>query len=220
MKRNINILKKQIIEIGKLAYSKGYAAANDGNISARLNERSILVTPTCINKGRMKTGDLVVVDMNGKLTGGTKKPTSELFMHLQIYKERSDVNSVCHLHPPYATGFAAAGIPLNQNVLIEAEILLGKIPLIEYALPGTEELSRKLIPHLKESDAFLLANHGAVTVGEDVFSAFNNMETLEHTAHIIFIARLLGHLNVLDKDQAKELADLREKFKKEKGNNF
>ena len=216
MKQNINTLKKQIIEIGKLAYSNGYVAANDGNISVRLNERSILVTPTCVSKGRMKAGDLVIVDMNGKVTGGTKKPTSELLMHLHIYKERSDVNSVCHLHPPYATGFAAAGILLNQNVLVEADVLLGKIPLVEYALPGTEELSRKLIPHLKESDAFLLANHGAVTVGKDVYGAFYNMETLEHTAHIIFIARQLGHLNVLDKDRAKELADLREKFKKGK----
>ncbi|MBN1398975.1 MAG: class II aldolase/adducin family protein [Bacteroidetes bacterium] len=217
MKQNINTLKKQIIEIGKLAYSKGYAAANDGNISARLNKRNILVTPTCVSKGRMKAGDLVILDMNGKLIGGTKKPTSELLMHLQIYKERSDVNSICHLHPPYATGFAASGIPLNQNVLVEAEVLLGKIPLIEYALPGTEELSRKLIPYLKESDAFLLANHGAITVGKNVYGAFYNMETLEHTAHIIFIARQLGHLNMLDKDRAKELADLREKFKKGKG---
>jgi L-fuculose-phosphate aldolase len=152
--------------------------------------------------------------MSGRVIGGTRKPSSELFMHLQIYKERRDVQSVCHLHPPYATGFAAAGIPLDRSVLTEAEITLGKIPLIEYAAPGTKELFYKLIPQLQGSKAFLLANHGALTVGTDIFDAYYNMETLEHTAHILFIVHRLGNLNTLNAEQVKELAALSEKYKK------
>lgn len=216
MKIDIVSLKNQIIEVGKKAYTRGYIAAMDGNISARVDAKRILITPTGVSKGSMKTGDLVFVDMSGGIIGGKKKPSSELFMHLKIYKERDDIYSICHLHPPYATGFAAAGIPMDQNVLTEAEILLGKIPLIEYALPGTEDLAGKLIPYLKDSVAFLLANHGAVTVGTNINDAYNNMETLEHTAHIIFIARQLSHLNTLNEEQVKELADLREKLRKEK----
>lgn len=216
MKIDIGSLKNQIIEVGKKAYTRGYIAAMDGNISARVDAKRILITPTGVSKGSMKTGDLVFVDMSGGIIGGKKKPSSELFMHLKIYKERDDIYSICHLHPPYATGFAAAGIPMDQNVLTEAEILLGKIPLIEYALPGTEDLAGKLIPYLKDSVAFLLANHGAVTVGTNINDAYNNMETLEHTAHIIFIARQLSHLNTLNEEQVKELADLREKLRKEK----
>jgi len=216
LKIDIGSLKNQIIEVGKKAYTRGYIAAMDGNISARVDAKRILITPTGVSKGSMKTGDLVFVDMSGGIIGGKKKPSSELFMHLKIYKERDDIYSICHLHPPYATGFAAAGIPMDQNVLTEAEILLGKIPLIEYALPGTEDLAGKLIPYLKDSVAFLLANHGAVTVGTNINDAYNNMETLEHTAHIIFIARQLSHLNTLNEEQVKELADLREKLRKEK----
>jgi len=216
LKIDIVSLKNQIIEVGKKAYTRGYIAAMDGNISARVDAKRILITPTGVSKGSMKTGDLVFVDMSGGIIGGKKKPSSELFMHLKIYKERDDIYSICHLHPPYATGFAAAGIPMDQNVLTEAEILLGKIPLIEYALPGTEDLAGKLIPYLKDSVAFLLANHGAVTVGTNINDAYNNMETLEHTAHIIFIARQLSHLNTLNEEQVKELADLREKLRKEK----
>jgi len=216
LKIDIVSLKNQIIEVGKKAYTRGYIAAMDGNISARVDAKRILITPTGVSKGSMKTGDLVLVDMSGGIIGGKKKPSSELFMHLKIYKERDDIYSICHLHPPYATGFAAAGIPMDQNVLTEAEILLGKIPLIEYALPGTEDLACKLIPYLKDSVAFLLANHGTVTVGTNINDAYNNMETLEHTAHIIFIARQLGHLNTLNEENVKELADLRGKLRKEK----
>lgn len=205
MKLDTSALKKQIIEAGKRAYARGYVAAKDGNISTRVDAKIILITPTDISKGFIKTSDLVLVDMSGRIIGGTKKPSSELFMHLQIYRERSDVNSVCHLHPPYATGFAAAGIPLDQHVLTEAEITLGNIPLIEYAMPGTEELSRKLVPCLKGSVAFLLANHGALTLGTDIYDAYNNMETLELTAHIVFIARQLGSVKTLDEEQVKKL---------------
>jgi len=213
LKQSLVFLKKNIVEAGKRAYMRSYAAAYDGNISARINQKSILITPAGINKGFMKESDLVVIDMNGTILSGKKKPSSEFRLHLQIYKERSDVQSVCHLHPPYATGFAAAGVVLDRYVLTESEIILGAVPLIEYALPGSEELSKNLTPYLQNSNAFLLANHGAVTVGTDVFAAYNTMETLEHTAHIVFIANQLGHLNTLNAKQAEELAVLGKKYR-------
>jgi L-fuculose-phosphate aldolase len=205
-------LKKNIIEVGKRAYARGYVAANDGNISARIDKKHVLITPTGISKGFIKASDLIIVDMNGKIISGKRKPTSEIQMHLQIYKERTDVNSVCHLHPLYATGFAVAGIPLDQDVLSEAVIVLGKVPLVEYGTPGSEELYSKLLLHLRDSDAFLLANHGALTVGTDVFDAYNKMETLEHVAQIVFIAKQLGNLNILNAEQVQKLTVLREKF--------
>ncbi len=212
MKKSLVSMKNNIIEAGKRAYARGYVAANDGNISARIDKKHVLITLTGISKGFMKTSDLIVVDMHGKIISGKRKPTSEIQMHIQIYKERADVNSVCHLHPPYATGFAVAGIPLDQDVLSEAVIVLGKVPLVEYGTPGTEELYSKLLLHLQDSDAFLLANHGALTVGTDVFDAYNKMETLEHVAQIVFIAKQLGNLNILNAEQVQKLTVLREKF--------
>jgi Ribulose-5-phosphate 4-epimerase and related epimerases and aldolases len=205
-------MKNNIIEAGKRAYARGYVAANDGNMSVRIDAKRILITPTGVSKGFMKASGLVLVNMSGRIMSGKKKPSSELFMHLQIYKERTDVNSVCHLHPPYATGFAVAGIPLDQDVLSEAVIVLGKVSLVEYGTPGSEELYSKLLLHLRDSDAFLLANHGALTVGKDVFDAYNKMETLEHVAQIVFIAKQLGNLNILSAEQVQKLTALREKF--------
>ncbi|MGD0589596.1 MAG: class II aldolase/adducin family protein [Bacteroidota bacterium] len=212
MKKSLVSMKNNIIEAGKRAYARGYIASNDGNISMRIDAKSILITPTGISKGFMKVSDLVLVDMSGRVIGGKKKPSSELFMHLQIYKERKDVHSVCHLHPPYATGFSVAGIPLDQDVLSEAVIALGKVPLVEYGTPGSEELYCKLLFHLRDSDGFLLANHGALTVGKDIFDAYNRMETLEHVAQIVFIAKQLGNLNILSAEQVQKLTALREKF--------
>jgi L-fuculose-phosphate aldolase len=205
-------LENDIIEVGKRAYARGYIAANDGNISARLDRNQILITPTGISKGFMRASDLIIVDMNGKVLVGRREPSSEVFMHLQIYKERSDVNSVCHVHPPYATGFAVAGIPLDQPVLSEVVITLGKIPLIQYETPGTEDFYKPLLPFLHEYDAFLLANHGALTVGTDIFSAYFKMETLEHCAQIMFIARQLGSVTPLLPDQVQKLVALRANF--------
>jgi L-fuculose-phosphate aldolase len=205
-------LKKDIIEVGKRVYARGYVASNDGNISIRFDENRILITPTGISKGFMKPEDLVVIDMEANVINGTRKPSSEIFMHLQIYKERIDVKSVCHVHPPYATGFAVAGIPLDKYVLPEVIITLGTIPLVEYGTPGTEEFYKPLIPLLKDFDAFLLANHGALTIGPDVFNAYYKMETLEHFAHIAFIAQQLGNVNTLNKEQVQKLIAQRDKY--------
>ena len=212
MKQSLVSLKKNIIEAGKRAYARGYVASNDGNISARVDKKHVLITPTGISKGFMKTSDLIVVDMHGKIISGKRKPSSEIQVHLQIYKERADVNSVCHLHPPYATGFSVAGIPLDQDSLSEVIISLGNIPLVPYCAPGTEDFYKPLLPLLQQYDAFLLANHGALAVGTDVFNAYFKMETLEHYAHILFIAKQLGNVNTLNAEQVQKLAALREKF--------
>jgi L-fuculose-phosphate aldolase len=212
LEQSLFAIKNDIVAVGKRMYDRGYVASNDGNISARLDKERVLITPTGVSKGFMKPEDLIVVDYNGKLISGSKKPSSEVMMHLQVYKDRSDVNSVCHSHPPYATGFAVAGIPLDKCVLPEVIIVLGGIPLIEYGTPGTEEFYKPVLPLLNDYDAFLLANHGALTVGKDVINAFHKMETLEHFAHIAFVAQQLGHLNTLNKDQVQKLTDLREKF--------
>ena len=205
-------LRQDIAEVGKRMYARGYVASNDGNISARLDDNKVLVTPTGVSKGFMKPEDLIVVNMEGKVLSGTKKPSSEVFMHLQVYKDRPDVNSVCHAHPPYATGFAVAGIPLDKCILPEVIITLGSIPLIEYGTPGTEELYRPVTELLKDYDAFLLANHGALTVGNDVINAYHKMETLEHFAQIAFVAQQLGYVNILSKEQVQKLKEQREKF--------
>jgi len=135
-----------------------------------------------------------------------------MFMHLQVYKDRPDVNSVCHAHPPYATGYAVAGLPLDKCVLPEVVVALGSIPLIEYGTPGTEEFYKPVTKFLQDYDAFLLANHGALTVGKDVLNAYHKMETLEHFAHITFVAQQLGSITVLNKEQVQKLKDLRKKF--------
>lgn len=209
---NLNTLRKQIIEVGKRTYDRGYVASNDGNISARIDDKRVLITPTGVSKGFMKTEDLVIVDMGGRVISGSKKPSSEVFMHLQVYKDRPDVNSVCHAHPPNATGFAVAGLPLDKCVLPEVIIALGNIPIVEYGTPGTEEFYKPVLKLLPEYDAFLLANHGALTVGKDILTAYHKMETLEHFAHITFVATQLGRIKTLNREQVKKLTDLRKKY--------
>jgi L-fuculose-phosphate aldolase len=212
MKPNLAALKKSIIDAGARAYTRGYIAANDGNISARIDARRVLITPSGISKGFLTPSDFVVVDMDGGVHTGAKKPSSELPMHLRIYRERPDVHSVCHMHPPHATAFAVAGVALDQPVLSEVLIALGSIPLVEYGTPGTEEFYKPLIPLLPRYDAFLLANHGALTVGSSVLRACETMETLEHTAHIVFLAERIGKLSLLTHEQVEKLYALRKKF--------
>jgi len=209
---NLLTLKREIVEVGRRVYQRGYVASNDGNISARLDEKRVVITPTGVSKGFMTPEDLIVLDMEGKIVSGTKKPSSEMFMHLSVYKHRPDVMSVCHAHPPYATGFAVAGIPLDKCILPEVIIVLGGIPIVEYGTPGTAEFFQPVLKIIDKYDAFLLANHGALTIGKDVVNAYHKMETLEHFAHIAFVAQQLGHMNVLNMEQVRKLTDLRSKF--------
>lgn len=204
--------KKQIVEIGKRIYARGYVASNDGNVSSRLSENKVLITPTGISKGFMKPEDLIVIDLDGNILEGNRKQSSEANMHLQIYKARPDVLSICHTHPPYATGFAVAGFPMNKMILPEVIIVLGSIPLVEYGTTGTDELYGMISKYVNDYDAFLLANHGVVTLGKSVLEAYHKMETVEHAAKIQFIANQLGNVNTLSKEQCSKLIELRKKF--------
>ncbi|MCX6169525.1 MAG: class II aldolase/adducin family protein [Ignavibacteriales bacterium] len=212
MGQSLYSLKNEIIEVGKRMYARGYVASNDGNISVRLDENKILITPSGVSKGFINASDLIIVNLESAVLSGNKKPSSELPMHLQIYKERSDVMSVCHAHPIYATGFAVAGIPLDMCVLPEVIISLGIVPLVEYGTPGTSEYFNSMMKYLKQHDAFLLANHGVVTVGKDILSAYHKMETVEHFANIIFVSLQLGKINILPQEQIAKLISQREKF--------
>jgi len=212
MSSNLYTLRRQIVEAGKRVYERNFVAANDGNISARIDERRVLITPSGVSKGYMKPEDLIIVDYEGRVLEGRKKPSSELFMHLRIYKERPDIGGAVHAHPPKATGFATAGIPLTQCVLPEVIVTLGGVPLAEYGTPGTAEFFEPVLKYLKDYDAFLLENHGALTIGPDVMSAYYRMETLEHFAHIAFVAIQLGKLQTLGREDVEKLIGLRERF--------
>ncbi|MDZ7343337.1 MAG: class II aldolase/adducin family protein [candidate division KSB1 bacterium] len=204
-------LRQQICEVGRRMYEKNFVAANDGNISTRLDAGRILTTPTGVSKGFMTPESLVVVDFNGRLLSGGK-PSTEILMHLFIYRERPEVHAVIHAHPLYATGFATAGLALEECVTAEIIATLGSIPLAPYGTPSTEKLPETLRPYIHHGDAFLLANHGAVTVGQELWEAYYKMERLEHYAQIIFISRQLGGEKLLGRNQVQELFGLRGRY--------
>ena len=207
-------IRKQIVEIGKRIWNRGYVASNDGNITVKLNEDEILTTPTGVSKGFMTLDMIIKCDKTGKVVAGSRdfRPSSEVKMHLDIYRERPDIASVVHAHPPYATSFAVAGIPLNKCVLPEAIIVIGAVPIAPYGLPSTMEIPDRARPYIQKSDAILLENHGALTLGSDLLNAYHKMETLEHTASIVWKAIQLGNLNVLPGEERDRLMTLREKF--------
>jgi L-fuculose-phosphate aldolase len=212
MASTLYTLRRDIVEAGRRVYNRNFVAANDGNISARVDARRVLITPTGVSKGFMKPEDLILVDYDGNVLEGRGKPSSETFMHLRVFQERPDINGVVHAHPPKATGFATAGIPLTQCVLPEVVVSLGGIPLAEYGTPGTDELYEPVLKYLRDYDAFLLENHGALTIGSSVMNAYYRMETLEHFAHIALVAIQLGKLQTLKQDDVEKLIGLREKF--------
>jgi L-fuculose-phosphate aldolase len=204
-------LRRQICEVGRRMYEKNFVASNDGNISVRLDAGRILTTPTGVSKGFMTPESMVVVDLDARpLSSG--KPSSEILLHLFIYRERPEAQAVVHAHPLHATGFAVAGISLEECVTPEIIVTLGSIPLAAYGTPSTQKLPETLRPFVHHNDAFLLANHGAVTVGKDLWDAYYKMERLEHYAHILFISRQLGGEKLLPKEQVQELLDLRGKY--------
>ncbi|MCI0693558.1 class II aldolase/adducin family protein [candidate division KSB1 bacterium] len=205
-------LRRQICEIGRRMYEKNFVASNDGNISARLDADRVLTTPTGVSKGFMTPESLVVVDLEGRPLSAGAKPSSEILLHLFIYRERPEAQAVVHAHPLHATGFAVAGISFEECVAPEIIVTLGSIPLAPYGTPSTQKLPETLRPFVHHNDAFLLANHGAVTVGKDLWDAYYKMERLEHYAHILFISRQLGGEKILPKAEVQELLDLRGKY--------
>jgi L-fuculose-phosphate aldolase len=202
-------LRAEIVEVGRRMYARGYVASNDGNISARLDDSRLITTPTAVSKGYMTPDMMVVVDYEGRQLSGERKASSELKMHLEIYRNRPDVNGVVHAHPPLATGFAVAGIPLTRAVLAEVITTLGSVPIAEYATPSTAELPEAVRKYIKAHDGMLLANHGAVTCGVGVTAAYHKMETIEHFAKISLVARLLGRENLISRGEVERLQGLR-----------
>src|SRR5918994_969382 len=205
-------LRDGIVEVGRRLYARGYVASNNGNISVRLDEGRLLTTPKSVSKGFMTPDMMVVTDLGGKKISGDRDPSSELLMHLEVYRNRPDVRAVVHAHPPLATGFAVAGIPLDRAVLAEVICTLGSVPIAEYATPSTKELPEAVRRYVKAHDGMLLANHGALTLGADLFSAYYKMETIEHFANISFVARMLGGERLLSRDEVLRLQGLRGKY--------
>src|ERR1035437_4424847 len=204
--------RDDICQIGRLVFQKGWVAANDGNITIRLDADRILATPTGVCKGLMQPDDLIVVDMKGNKISGRAQGTSEIAMHTTVYGLRPDIKAVVHAHPPVATGFATAGRQLNLALLPEVVIGLGCVPLADYGLPGTDALTEPMLPLIPKFDALMMANHGAVCYGEDVFKAYFKMETMEHFARIQLVAELLGGPKVLPRTEVDKLLDSRTRY--------
>ena len=202
-------IKADIVEIGRRLWQRGYVASNDGNISVRLDDRRLITTPKNVSKGFMAPDMMVVTDLDGRKLAGDRDPSSELKMHLQVYRDRPDARAVVHAHPPTATGFAVAGIPLDRAVLAEVVTTLGSIPIAEYATPSTDELPAACSKYLKAHDGLLLANHGALAIGPDLLTAYHRMETIEHFAKISLVTRTLGRENLLSRDEVQRLQGLR-----------
>jgi L-fuculose-phosphate aldolase len=201
--------RAEIVEIGRRMYARGLIAATEGNISVRLDGDRLLTTPKSVCKGYLTPDMLVVTDLAGRKLAGDRDPSTELLMHLAVYELRPDVRAVVHAHPPIATGFAVAGIPLDRAVLAEVVTTLGSIPIAEYGTPSTRELADAVRQYVKAHDGLLLANHGALTAAGDLTSAYFKMETIEHFARISLAARLLGRERVLSREEVMRLQDLR-----------
>lgn len=204
--------RSQIVSFGKTLHQRGYVAAMDGNLSVRLNDKRILATPTAMSKGDLRPSDLVIVDLEGRPLTGNHQVSSEIAMHLLIYRLRPDVNGIVHAHPPTATGFAAAGMALNEPLVCEVVIGLGSIPLAKYATPGTPELSAALQPLISEYDAILMSNHGVVTYGDTLSHAYMKMETVEHFAQIALVTHMLGRQQPLQEEDLEKLLAARKKY--------
>lgn len=208
--------REEIVRYGKMLHERGFVAAMDGNLSVRLKGDRILVTPTCLSKGAMKATDMVVVDLDGERVSGRRNVTSEIGMHLLIYRSRPDVAAIVHAHPPTATGFAAAGIALTEPLVCEVVMGLGCIPLARYGTPGTSELAQTLEPYVANYDAILMSNHGVVTYGDTLEHAYMKMETVEHFAQIALVTHLLGRQQPLKQVEIEKLMSARSRYFGEK----
>jgi L-fuculose-phosphate aldolase len=187
-------------------------ASTDGNISLRLDPRRILTSPTGISKGMMAPDDMVITDLDGQKLSGRRNPSSELGMHLLVYRRRPGINAVCHAHPPVATGFAASGVPLNKAILSELVLSLGCIPVARYGTPGTPELTEAIESLVQSYDAILMANHGVVTCGQDLLTAFFRMETTEHFARVTLVTELIGKQVLLSSGDVEKLLAARKRY--------
>jgi L-fuculose-phosphate aldolase len=209
---DLNQLRQDICDIGRRLYDRGFVAANDGNISVRLNENEILCTPTLISKGFMLPSDLCTVTVTGEHIGGTRKPSSELLVHLEIYRHRPEVHSVLHCHPPHVNAFAITGEPIPACVMAEVELFLGEVPTVPYALTGTQTLADSIRPFITQANIVVLANHGTVSCGETVEQACWWTEILDAYCRTLILSRNLGPLQQLSNEQVRELLEVKKKW--------
>ncbi|HAN99674.1 MAG TPA: aldolase [Planctomycetaceae bacterium] len=209
---NLHRIKQDICEIGRRLYDKGFAAANDGNITVRVSDNEVLCTPTMHSKGFLKPDDICLIDMTGKQLAGSKKRSSEALLHLEIYKQRADVKSVVHCHPPHATAFAVAREPIPQCVLPEVEVFLGDVPITRYETPGGQQFADTVLPFVHKTNVMILANHGTVSFGESVERAYWWTEILDAYCRILMLAKGLGGVNYLGEQKSRELLDLKAKW--------
>ena len=205
-------LKEQMCDIGRRIWLKGFCAGNEGNHSYRMGENRILCTPTGISKAHLKPDDLCVVDMDGKQVAGERKRTSEILLHLAIYKARSDVKAVIHSHPPHATAFAVAGLDLPTCIHPEAEVFLGTVKTAKYVTPGDKRLGESILPYVKDSNTILLQSHGVVCFHPDLEQAYYQLEIVDAYARILILAKQLGSVRPLDGGEMKELLELKARF--------
>ena len=202
--------REAVCRVGKLLYDRGYVAANDGNISVRVGEGRLLITPSGVSKGRMTPDMLLVTDLDGTVIEGNRHPSSEGKMHLEVYRGRPDVNAVVHAHPPVSTAFAVCRRGLETPYLSELVAGLGQVPCTPFfAMLSTDEVPQSVRPYLADHNALLLANHGALAWGGDLWEAFDRLETVEHTAKIVLNAQLLGGGIPLTEEEVVRLQGLR-----------
>ncbi len=214
-KEELNGVKEQICDVCHKMWQQGWVAANDGNVSVRLGDGTFLATPTGISKSFITPDKLVRIDGLGTVLEAEEgyKPSSEIKMHLCCYQERDDVGAVVHAHPPTATGFAVAHLDMDRYTMIESIIAVGSVPVTPYGTPSTEEVPNAIRPYLQEHDVMLLENHGALTVGADLITAYYRMETLELWAKISLVAHLLGGEKEISKENIDRLISMRSQYK-------
>jgi L-fuculose-phosphate aldolase len=212
MQRTEQEYREEIVRVCRLTYEKGWVAMTDGNVSVRLDENRVLCTPTALCKGFVEPADLIICDLQGNKLEGKRERTSEIAMHMLVYSMRPDVRAVVHAHPPTATGFAAAGRPLDKALLPEAVIHLGAVPLAAYGLPGSPALGEGMAPLIPYYDAMLLENHGCTSWGADVWQAYFRMEMVEHLARITFVAEMVGGARPLPRAEVRKLFEARSRY--------
>ncbi|MEL7266371.1 MAG: class II aldolase/adducin family protein, partial [Planctomycetota bacterium] len=209
---NVYKIKQDICDIGRRIYNRGFAAANDGNITVRISDNEFLCTPTLHCKGFLKPDDIATVDSTGKQIAGRKKRSSEALLHLEIYKQRPDIRSVVHCHPPHATAFAIAREPIPQCILPEVEVFLGDVPITKYETPGGQAFADTIIPFVDKTNVIILANHGTVSYGESVEQAYWWTEILDSYCRMLLLAKQLGNVEYLSQGKSQELLDLKDKW--------
>lgn len=205
---------RELVLYGKLLHRRHYISGMDGNLSVRLDAKHILSTPSGVSKAFLGHGDMVIVDLAGRRVCGVLAPSSEIGMHLTIYRLRPDINAIVHAHPCVATAMACAGLGLTEPICSELVLTLGQVPLAPYADPGSEDLSRALRPYIEDHDAILMQNHGVVTYGESLERAYLNMESVEHCAMIMFMAHRMGQCRILSQEEVMRLLAAKSRKKK------